>query len=83
VRSNTRPGLIRPSITSGRRSSRGVQTLVTKHTAAVPIGEGHDHELAAPDPVDVAADVLDDPDRLMAYAATAALTVELQVVVWL
>jgi hypothetical protein len=59
----------------------GVQPLVREHAATVRIGERHNHELATPDPVDVPADLLDDPDRLMAHATSDALTIDLQVVI--
>ena len=45
----------------------GLQPLVAEHAGAVGVGEGHDHDLAAPGSLDVAADLLDDADGLVAH----------------
>ena len=45
----------------------GVQALVAEHAGAVRRSERHDDHVAALDRPDVAADVLDDADRLMAH----------------
>jgi hypothetical protein len=46
----------------------GRQPFLAEHAGAVRISEGHDHDLATLDPLDVAADVLDDADRFVAHA---------------
>ena len=49
-------------------NARRLQPLVAEHAGAVGRSEGHDDDLAAPDRLDVAADLLDDADRLVAHA---------------
>ena len=48
----------------------GREPFLAEQATAVGIGERHDDDLPAPDRLHAAADILDDPDRLVAHALT-------------